>query len=37
MLHKTLMFGFVSIVGTNCNQIDFGNWVLCVAVNKYQI
>ena len=33
MLHKTI-FGYVSTVGTNPNQIDFENWVLCVAVNK---
>ena len=37
MLHKTLIFGYVSIVGTNPNQIDFENWVLYVAVNTYQV
>ena len=29
MLHKTLISGYVSTVGTNHNQIDFGNSVLC--------
>ena len=33
MLYKTLIFGYVSTVNTNHNQIDFGNWVLSVAVN----
>ena len=37
MLHKTLIFGYVSTVGTNPNQIDFENWVLCVAVNTYKL
>ena len=35
MLHKTLIFGYVSTVGTNANQIDFENLVLCVAVSTY--
>ena len=25
MSHKTLIFGYVSILATNRNQIDFGN------------
>ena len=29
MLHKTLIIGYVSTVGTNPNQIDFKSWVLC--------
>ena len=33
MLHKTIKFGYVSTVGSNPNQIDFENWVLCVTVN----
>ena len=37
MLHKTLAFGCVSTVGTNPDQTDFENWVLCVAVNTYQV
>ena len=37
MLHRTLIFGYVSPVGTNRNQIDFGNLVLCVAVNTHQV
>ena len=37
MLHNTLILGYGSTVGTNRNQIDFGNWVLCVAVNTYQV
>ena len=37
MLYKTSMLGYVSTVGTNPNQIDFKNWVLCVAVNTYQV
>ena len=37
MLRKTLLFGYVSTVSTNPNQIDFENWVLCVAVNTYQV
>ena len=36
MLHKILIFGYVSTVGTNPNQIDLENWVLCVAVNTYK-
>ena len=37
MLHKTLIFGYVSTLGLDSNQIDFKNWVLCVAVNTYQV
>ena len=37
MLHKTLICGYVSTVGINPNQIDFENWVSCVAVNTYQV
>ena len=37
MVHKTWIFGYVSIVSTNPNQIDFKNWVLCVAGNTYQV
>ena len=37
MLQKTLIFEHVSTVGTNPNQIDSGNWVLCVVVNTYQV
>ena len=36
MLRKILIFGYVSTVGINPNQIDFQNWVLCVAENAYQ-
>ena len=37
MLHKILIFGYVSTVGTNPNQIDLENGVLCVAVNTHQV
>ena len=37
MLHKTLIFRYVSTVGTNPNGINFKNWVLCVAVNTYHV
>ena len=37
MLHKTLIFGYVSTVDTNPKQINFENWVLCVTVNTYQV
>ena len=35
MLLKTLIFGYVSTVDTNRNQIDFRNLVLSVALNKF--
>ena len=37
MLQKTLIFRYVFTVGTNRNQTEFGNSVLCVAVNTYQV